>query len=75
MEQPRSTGLSLIFKSKIYVFGGYTGDQKRSKTIEVYDPSKNYWESLNVSSTPRRSSFTEASRPGWSSPSRRTRFC
>lgn len=48
MKQPRSTGLSLIFKSKIYVFGGYTGDQKRSKTIEVYDPSKNYWESLNV---------------------------
>ena len=47
MKQPRSTGLSFIFKSKIYVFGGYSGDQKRSKTIEVYDPSKNYWESLN----------------------------
>jgi len=48
MKVPRSTGFSLIFKSKIYVFGGYTGEQKRSKLIEVYDPSKNYWEVLNV---------------------------
>ena len=75
MKQPRSTGLSLIFKSKIYVFGGYSGDQKRSKTIEVYDPSKNYWESLNVSSLLFRSNFTGASRPDWCSPSSRTRSC
>lgn len=33
MKIARSTGFSLIFKSKIYVFGGYTGDQKRSKVI------------------------------------------
>ena len=33
MKTPRSTGFSLIFKNKIYVFGGYTGDKKRSKSI------------------------------------------
>ena len=48
MKRTRSTGFSLIFKSKIYIFGGYTGDKKRSKSIEVYDPAKNYWECLNV---------------------------
>jgi N-acetylneuraminic acid mutarotase len=50
MKRPRSTGFTLIFKNKIYVFGGYTStaDKKRSKTIEVYDPFKNYWENLNV---------------------------
>jgi hypothetical protein len=48
MKFGRSTGFSLIFKSKIYVFGGYTGEKKRSKVIEVYDPFKNYWECLNV---------------------------
>lgn len=48
MRAPRSTGFSLIFKSKIYVFGGYSADKKRSKAIEVYDPAKNYWETLNV---------------------------
>ena len=74
MKQPRSTGLSLIFKSKIYVFGGYTGEKKRSKTIEVYDPSKNYWENLNVSSIQLRSNFTEALKLDWSFPSRPTKF-
>jgi N-acetylneuraminic acid mutarotase len=59
MKSPRSTGFSLIFKSKIYIFGGYTGDQKRSKSIEVYDPAKNYWESLNVRIPPLRSSCIE----------------
>lgn len=48
MRAPRSTGFSLIFKNKIYVFGGYSADKKRSKAIEVYDPAKNYWETLNV---------------------------
>lgn len=48
MKTARSTGFSLIFKSKIYVFGGYTAEKKRSKMIEVYDPAKNYWEALNV---------------------------
>jgi N-acetylneuraminic acid mutarotase len=43
MKTPRSTGFSFIFKNKIYICGGYTGDKKRSKTIEVYDPLKNYW--------------------------------
>lgn len=48
MKVPRSTGFSLIFLSKIYVFGGYTEERKRSKKIEVYDPFKNYWEVLDV---------------------------
>lgn len=59
MKTPRSTGFSLIFKSKIYIFGGYTGQKKRSKTIEVYDPIKNFWESLNVSIPIFRLSYTE----------------
>lgn len=33
MKVPRSTGFSLIFKSKIYIFGGYTSDKKRTKKI------------------------------------------
>lgn len=67
MKTPRSTGFSLIFKSKIYIFGGYTGDKKRSKSIEVYDPSKNYWETLNVSPCLFRSSSTAALKRGWCS--------
>ena len=65
MKQPRSTGFTLIFKNKIYVFGGYTSsvDKKRSKTIEVYDPFKNYWENLNVKLKLLRSNCTEVSKP------------
>jgi N-acetylneuraminic acid mutarotase len=59
MQSPRSTGFSFIFKSKIYVFGGYTSDKKRSKTIEIYDPFKNYWEKLNVPTDPFRSKYIE----------------
>lgn len=33
MNVPRSTGFAFIFKSKIYVFGGYTSEKKRSKKI------------------------------------------
>lgn len=62
MKTPRSTGFSLIFKSKIYVFGGYTGDKKRSKTIEVYDPIKNFWECLNVIRRLGRLKFIEESK-------------
>ena len=48
MKLPRSTGFSLIFRSKIYVFGGYTAEKKRTKKIEVYDPFKDFWEVLDV---------------------------
>lgn len=48
MKVPRSTGFTLIFKSKVYVFGGYSGKSKRSKKIEAYTPSKDYWEVLDV---------------------------
>jgi len=48
MKLPRSTGFSLIFKAKIYLFGGYTADKKRTKKIEVYDPFKDYWEIFDV---------------------------
>ena len=64
MQSPRSTGFSLIFKSKIYVFGGYTGNKKRSKSIEIYDPFKNYWEKLNVYSYLFRSKFIEELKRG-----------
>ena len=49
MTIPRSTGFSLIFKNRIYVFGGYSGKSKRSKKIECYWPEKDYWETLDVS--------------------------
>jgi N-acetylneuraminic acid mutarotase len=62
MKSPRSTGFSLIFKSKIYVFGGYTGEKKRSKMIEVYDPIKNYWECLNVTKLIFRLNFIAGSK-------------
>lgn len=62
MKTERSTGFSLIFKSKIYVFGGYTAEKKRSKSIEVYDPAKNYWELLNVFSGLFRLNFIEVFR-------------
>lgn len=62
MKSPRSTGFSLIFKSKIYVFGGYTGEKKRSKMIEVYDPIKNYWECLNVTTLIFRLSYIAGSK-------------
>lgn len=48
MKMARSTGFSLIFAAKIYVFGGYTNNKKRTKKIEVYDPVKDYWEVLDV---------------------------
>jgi hypothetical protein len=67
MQAPRSTGFSLIFKNKIYVFGGYTGDKKRSKTIEVFDPFKNYWEILNVQIELFRLNFIEELRLAFSS--------
>ena len=33
MNYPRSTGFSLIINAKIYVFGGYISESKRSKKI------------------------------------------
>lgn len=48
MKIKRSTGFSLIFNKKIYLFGGYTHDKKRTKVIEVFDPFKDYWEVLDV---------------------------
>lgn len=48
MSVPRSTGFAIVFKGKIYVFGGYSGKSKRSKKIEAYSPEKDFWEVLNV---------------------------
>jgi N-acetylneuraminic acid mutarotase len=48
MKMERSTGFSLVFTNKIYLFGGYTSEKKRTKKIEVYDPEKNFWEILDV---------------------------
>jgi hypothetical protein len=43
MNIKRCTGFTFIFKNKVYVFGGYSGNKKRSKKIEVYHPDKDYW--------------------------------
>ena len=47
MNYPRSTGFALIVNDKIYTFGGYTSDTKRSKKIERYNPAFDSWEVLN----------------------------
>lgn len=62
MAVPRSTGFSLVFKGKIYVFGGYSGKSKRSKKIECYTPEKDYWETLEVTIDLRRSSCSGESK-------------
>ena len=59
---PRSGGGAVLYEGHIYVFGGYTGEKKRSKSIEVYDPFKNYWETLNVYLTLFRSNSIEGSK-------------
>lgn len=45
MNVKRATFFSIIFRDKIYVFGGYTGVRKRSRKIEVYD--NGVWNILN----------------------------
>lgn len=45
MNKKRATFFSIVFKNKIYVFGGYTGVRKRSRKIEVYD--NGIWTKLN----------------------------
>ena len=48
MNYTRSTGFSIVINQKIYVFGGYTSDSKRSKKIERYNPAFDNWEILNI---------------------------
>jgi len=40
---PRSTGFAIIYGKKIYVFGGYVNDGKRTKKIERYNFSSDSW--------------------------------
>ena len=65
MTIPRSTGFSLTYRNKIYVFGGYTAEKKRSKKIEVYDPAKDYWELINVTNKLFSLNSIEASKQGF----------
>jgi N-acetylneuraminic acid mutarotase len=48
MNAPRSTGFALIVNKRVYVFGGYTREGKRSKKIERYTPAFDSWDILNV---------------------------
>lgn len=43
MSIQRCTGFSLLWRDKIYVFGGYTSEFRRSKKIEVFDPLAKSW--------------------------------
>lgn len=43
---PRCTGFAIVWKGRIYLFGGLTGIDKRSRKIEAYDPKANRWEVL-----------------------------
>lgn len=59
MNSGRSTGFSMIVNKKIYIFGGYTSEGKRSKKIEKYNPSFDSWETLNVNKMRFRLNFTK----------------
>ena len=47
MKKRRCTGYSLVYGGEIYVFGGYTGEKKRDRMIEKYDPIENQWQSMD----------------------------
>ena len=48
MNLPRCFGQALIFQQKFYIFGGFSGKNKSSKKIDVYDPLTNKWILLQV---------------------------
>lgn len=48
MTIPRATGFCFHYIDKIYVCGGFSKDEKRSKKIEVFDLMSNSWSLLKV---------------------------
>ena len=48
MTIPRATGFCFHYIDKIYVCGGFSKDEKRSKKIEVFDLISNSWSLLKV---------------------------
>ncbi len=48
MSIARATGFIFLFRSLVYVFGGFTANKCRSKKIECYDPSTKTWQILNI---------------------------
>ncbi len=48
MLKSRCTGQVIIYNDYIYVFGGYTGQYKRSRCLERYDPVMNTWIAMDL---------------------------
>mmetsp|Transcript_6563 Transcript_6563/g.5899 ORF Transcript_6563/g.5899 Transcript_6563/m.5899 type:complete len:264 (+) Transcript_6563:570-1361(+) len=44
---PRALFSCIIYDGVLHVLGGYVGGQKRTRTIEKYDPEQNKWTLLN----------------------------
>ena len=48
MLKSRCTGQVMCYNGYIYVFGGYTGQYKRSRCLERYDPQLNTWTAVDL---------------------------
>jgi len=46
MEVPRWEAGSVVFESKLYIFGGYRMPTKACKRVDVFDPKDNSWTKL-----------------------------
>jgi hypothetical protein len=48
LRKGRSSFNCVVFKHTIYVFGGYTGKNRRSRKIEMYKEDWEAWKTLPV---------------------------
>lgn len=48
LRKGRSSCNCVVYKHTIYVFGGYTGKNRRSKKIETYKEDAEAWSTLSV---------------------------
>ena len=46
LQYPRAAGAVVTFGSHIYVFGGYSGDNNRTRVIESYSEGDSSWKKL-----------------------------
>lgn len=44
MMHPRACGFHIIYNDKLYVMGGYSGNSKRPKIVEIYNENLNRWD-------------------------------
>jgi hypothetical protein len=48
MNKARCTFFTLVYRSRIYVFGGYTSGKKRSRKIEYLNEERGAWEVIRM---------------------------